>query len=489
MDLADHFRVIAHNWWRILLASLLVASAVYYLSASSADVYESSTQLGVTSARASVDANVRDETVFLAETYAERASTTPVIREAKKISGLPISVDEAMDRLSTTPVGDLGFLELTARGPTPRAARQLSDALAQALIEDVNRQQDLALDQDLQSVNAEIDALAAELDSLAPDSAARPAIEARYEALVQSAVERRTQPRNRVEIVSSAEAPSAPVSPTPIRNSVLAFLVAMVVAAELGVVGHALSDRLPRGRDAAAIGQLVGYPVLASVPRGSGAPVVEAFRTLRTSLMALPPGERPTSIAIVSATEGAGKSFTAINLARSMGAQEAGVLLIDGDLRRPALHERLNLERDPGVTDVLEHQGTRGAVHSVGVGAEYAVGEPRRFLAIPSGHPVQDPVATLSGDAVHRLVSILSDPPRLTIIDTPPAALFADALTIAAQCDAVIIVLDAKASRVRQIIDVTDAVTRSGARILGVVLNRADVARQGRYYGYTATGR
>jgi capsular exopolysaccharide synthesis family protein len=485
VDLGDHFRVIAQNWWRILVASALIAGGVYLLSGRRADVYEASSKLSVTAGNPAAGSDARGQTVFLTETDAERAGTRPVVQKAVRLSGLSIATDEADSRVSASTAADLGFLELTAEGPNPAAARRLVDALAKALIEDVDRQQEQVIDDDLKSVNAEIESLAAQLEALPGESPERDAIQARYEALLASAVDRRTQPRNRVEIVSPAERPSSPSAPKPARDALLALLAALVITGELSVVTHALSDRLPRSQDPEAVGRLLGLPVLAAVPRGSGAANIEAFRILRTNLFALPPSQRPRTIAIVSSNASAGKSFTAINLARSAGAQETRILLIDGDLRRPVVHLRLNLEREPGLTNLIHDPSVRGAVHSVGVGPEFAVGEPRRFLAIPSGHPVRDPVATLSGEALARAVSSLDEAPDLTIVDTPPVALFGDALELAAQCDAAILVLDSKTSRVRTTRATISQLNRAGATILGVVLNRANTSRHGRYAAYS----
>jgi Mrp family chromosome partitioning ATPase len=486
MDLADHFRVILHNWWRILLASLLVAGAVYYLSGNREDVFESNATMSVSSGVAtSGSASSRDQNVFLAQTYAELATTRPVVAKAVKLSKLPIDIDTGLSRVSAEAASDTGFLTLKAQGPAPRAASRLANSLAVSLQEEVSRQQDKATAQDLDSVNSEIKSVQAELAQTAADAPTRLELETRYAALLDAAVARRTQPRDRVEVVSPAQPPGGPTSPRPTRDAVLGFVAALVILSELSVALYALGDRLPRGLDPESVAVAIGLPVLATVPRGSGASVVEAFRTLRVSLASLPPGQRPRSVAIVSPHEGAGKSFTSINLSKAAGAQQSGVLLIDGDLRRPVIHERLDIPRKPGLTDVLARGHVPGALNSVGVGSEYSVGEPRRFLVLPSGEPVQDPGAVLGNDAVQRVEMGLDSPPTLVVVDTPPAALFADAVAIATQCSAAILVLDAKKARLRSTRATIASLERGGVHLLGVVLNRAAGSRRrNRYSAY-----
>ena len=485
MDLADHFRVIAHNWWRILIVGALVAAGVYFVSNGRDKVYRSSAQLSVTAAQHGSFPVSRDEVVFLTDTYSQRATTRPVIERALKEAKINLDVFTAQDRVSAATSGDTGFMTISADGPTPRESSRLGNAVAKAVIADVAAQQQLEIQNDVAPVKAQIEQLAAQIETLPVGSSQRSALENRYTALLQAELDRETQPTNRVELVSGAAAPSGPATPRPTRDALLGLVVALVIAAELSVAVESFSDRLPRSGDPEAIARMFGLPVLAMVPKGSDDErgVVEAFRTLRTSLAALPAEQQPRTITVVSAQAGAGKSFTAINLARSAAASQSGVLLVDADLRRPVIHQRLDVARQPGLSDVLAGRSARGAVHSVGLSPAFAVGEPRRFLVMPSGPPVPDPVVVLGRDSVRRVVEAVDEAPNLTIFDTPPAALFGDATAVASQTDVTILILDARKSRLRSTRGVVTTLTRSGANILGIVVNRVGVPRTGRYYG------
>src|SRR5437870_13804833 len=116
MDLADHFRIIAHNWWRIVLVSLLIAGAVYGFSSLRTEEFSASTLLNVTAGRTDQSATAaKDATVFLAATYAELATSKPVAARAAR--SLQISTRTAQHRVSASAASDLGFLTITARGP------------------------------------------------------------------------------------------------------------------------------------------------------------------------------------------------------------------------------------------------------------------------------------------------------------------------------------------------------------------------------------
>jgi capsular exopolysaccharide synthesis family protein len=208
------------------------------------------------------------------------------------------------------------------------------------------------------------------------------------------------------------------------------------------------------------------------VPRGRGPDVVEAFRTLRTNLMFLEGAGRPRTIAIVSPNPGAGKSFSAVHLAESAVAVDATVVLIDADLRRPVLHSRLRSEREPGLSNALRGAELQSTLHRVD-------GIPNLKL-LPSGSAVNDTVGVLGGRAFRHVLDTL-DSAELVIVDTPPGAVYADALAVAAQCDATLLVLDAKSTRRRAARTLIDSLERTGATLIGVVVNNAQVNRRDTY--------
>jgi capsular exopolysaccharide synthesis family protein len=267
-------------------------------------------------------------------------------------------------------------------------------------------------------------------------------------------------------------ASNGPVSPRPKRAGLLGFLVALVLVGEGTVVFRAFGDRFARTNDVEQITSFTGLPVLAMVPRGRGPDVVEAFRTLRTNLMFLEGAGRPRTIAIVSPNPGAGKSFSAVHLAESAVAVDATVVLIDADLRRPVLHTRLRSDREPGLSNALRGAELQSTLHRVD-------GIPNLKL-LPSGSAVNDTVGVLGGRAFRHVLDSL-DAAELVVVDTPPGAVYADALAVAAQCDATLLVLDAKSTRRRAARTLIDSLERTGATLIGVVVNNAQVNRRDTY--------
>jgi uncharacterized protein involved in exopolysaccharide biosynthesis len=129
MSLADHLRVVAANWWRILLVALAVGAAIYFYSNSLDRVYESSTLLSVAPGLGSPDTNnlTSDELGFRAEYYANIASQSRIAVPAAEEAKLNISRGEATSRIGTLASETSGFILLTAkdrRRPTREHSRR-----------------------------------------------------------------------------------------------------------------------------------------------------------------------------------------------------------------------------------------------------------------------------------------------------------------------------------------------------------------------------
>ncbi len=454
--------------------AVLVAATVYVADASRAKQYAATAELQVTSGRASVGQASNDDTNFLTATYSTLGQSLPVVATAVGNSKLTLDASTARSRISVSQEGSTGFLQVRATGPSPSDAAALARGESLALTDAVRNQQDAAKLADEAPLQASIAKTTAQLATLPSNSPQVPALQQALQTAITAIAQRDAQPSNRIDIVSPAVASSTPVSPRPLRDSLLALAVAFVIVSELWVVVRALGDRFSSTDDSADIMKLAGLPVLARIPKGSDADTVEAFRILRTNLMFLEGAGKPRTLAVVSANPDAGKTFVSIHLAESAAALDEKVVLIDADLRKPAVHERLGVVRAPGLSAVLQGADIASTLRR-------ASSSP--FLRIlPSGAPVSDPSGVLGARAFRQVLDGLRAV-RLVVVDTPPGALFADAMAVASQCDATIFVLDMKTSRKRAVKATIESLERGGANIVGIVVNRAATPRPTSYYG------
>jgi capsular exopolysaccharide synthesis family protein len=473
MDLAAHFRVIAQNWMRILIISALLGAAVFLASSLRADVYQGKSVLVVKPGSINPGQAEQDAATFQARTYAEYVDTRPVILSVLRNSELPISPSEAADRISANPVGDLGFLEIKGTGPTREEAEAITRYTTNAVVEFVQNIGDAKREAVLRPIRTERNEITQEMADLPADSVERVNLQLRLNNLNAREADAFSIPVDQVNILGGAIASENPVSPKPLRDGILGFLIALVLVSELTVLAHYSGDRLSGSEDSSEIADLTGLPVLAKIPRGEGIEVVEAFRVLRTNLMVLEGAGKPRTVAIVSANQAAGKTFTATHLAESAAGLEEKIVLIDADLRKPAVHERLGIPRAPGISSVLQGGDLTTALTRVPDNPYLRV--------LPSGAPVQDASGILGARSFRHVLDALRAV-RLVIVDTPPINLFADGLAVASQCDATIVVLDVKTSRRRQVRQAVESLERAGANLIGVVINRASVQKTASYY-------
>ena len=159
----------------------------------------------------------------------------------------------------------------------------------------------------------------------------------------------------------------------------------------------------------------------------------EQYRILRTKLGQH--GRQPRLIVISSAASGDGKTVNAINLAAALSLKnDAQVLLVDADFRKPAMHTRLGIPESPGLTEVLRGAST----------LEKALVRTREFpnlCVLAGGTPAEHPVELLDSEAWPALCGRLRGLFRYVVLDSPPVGAVADYDLIEAVCDGVILVV------------------------------------------------
>ncbi|HSH61953.1 MAG TPA: polysaccharide biosynthesis tyrosine autokinase [Acidimicrobiales bacterium] len=473
MDLSEHLRLIYQRKWMVLGASLAVALLVFGWRTSQPQTWGGTSLIDVVSSRGQQgDTVTEQDALFISRSYAELATTQPVLARAGAAMQPPLDLP-TVERRAKASSERAGYIDISTTGPTAASATQLADALSQALVDTVAARQNQETTALLQPAQAQITELENRLNELNPNDQRRETLRLQYQALVQNAAETRLRPVDRLAVVAPAHASSEPVSPRPKRDALMALLVALILNSELAVFLLRLGDRFAEEDVAAAISDEIGLPVLAEVPQGDDEQMLEAFNSLRTNLMFMQP-ERLRSVAVVGGESGVGKTFVAVNLAKSIGRLDVPVVLVDGDLRRPAVHERLGTTRSPGLKEMLAGNDVSAR----------PVPDVPSLQVLPAGGPTPDPARVLVSNEFRTFLESLSWA-ETVVIDTPPTGPFADAVAIGLRCDAVILVVDSRRARRRQIRRVTENLRQSGVNLLGVVVNRTAPPNLQAYYRST----
>jgi protein-tyrosine kinase len=199
---------------------------------------------------------------------------------------------------------------------------------------------------------------------------------------------------------------------------------------------------------------------------GSGhAFAAEQLRLLRSRLYQFRELRPLKSVLVTSAMPGEGKTFICANLAYAFARQtDRRILLVDADLRTPALHTLMGAPADPGLGSYLRGEARLDQI--------VQRGPHESLFLIPAGRPAHSPADLIAGGKLKGLLSQAAPLFDWILVDSPAAAPVSDALHIADWCDGVLLVVRSGATPY----DLAQGVTREfrEKRLLGVVLNRTE---------------
>ncbi|MCS6888941.1 CpsD/CapB family tyrosine-protein kinase [Chloroflexus sp.] len=190
----------------------------------------------------------------------------------------------------------------------------------------------------------------------------------------------------------------------------------------------------------------------------------EAYRTLRTNIL-FSSLDKPIHTLLLTAAEPTPeKSLTAANLAVTMAQAEQRVLLVDCDLRQPALHTIFGISNEQGLTSSILDQDAPLAIQPTEVPG---------LSLLPSGPLPPRPADLLGSRRMEGLLARLKQAADIVIFDTPPVQNFTDALVLATRVDGVLLVVQANRSRRDRVREARQKLEKVKANLLGVVLSGA----------------
>ncbi|MBA7497362.1 putative tyrosine-protein kinase YveL [subsurface metagenome] len=207
-------------------------------------------------------------------------------------------------------------------------------------------------------------------------------------------------------------------------------------------------------------------------------PISEAFRTLRTNIKFSSLDKPIKTLLITSPIPEAGKSSVSINLALTMAQDKYKVILVDTDLRKPMIHKILQQDNKTGLTNILvEDKKIKEVMRKM------SDVDPNLYF-IPSGPIPPNPSELLGSNKMKELLKELQEQADFIIFDSPPVIAVTDALVLATQVDGVVLVLDFGEVSREAAKQTKELLEKVKANILGAVLNKIDMEKEGQYYPY-----
>ena len=291
-----------------------------------------------------------------------------------------------------------------------------------------------------------------------------------------------------IQIVDTAMVDGGPIKPKRAKNILLALLVGLFGGASLAFFLEYMDDTIKTAED---VDKVLKLPLLDIVPLTNPdkgplfvlsdpkSNTAEAYRTIRTGIMLSSLDEEPFKVLLVtSAIPNEGKSTTAANLAVAMAQMGERVLLMDMDMRRHNLHDFFDIENSVGISDlIIDQSRLSNAVQKI-----EAV--PNLYV-ITGGTKASNPSELLGSDRMKALITGLRGKFDRIILDSPPLMAFSDSLVLSRLADGVVLVAWGSRTHSAAIQQAVQSLKGINARILGLVLNKIDLARHASYSYYS----
>ena len=449
-----------------LLGTLFFVTPLYE---SSAVFYVNNNALEVGGASLSLSTGDISAAKSLVDSYIVILKTRTTLNDVIDYSGVDRSYDELKDMISAASVNETEIFEIIVSSEDPLEAEKIANAIAYVLPK-------------------------------------------RISSIIEG---------TSAKIVDTAVVASKPSSPSYTVNTLIGLLVGFGAMVLLIALREIFDISIHTEDD---IQQCCNHPVLASVPdmtapskggyygygekkrnsskntNGTVAPVLvggginfaasEAYKLLRTKIQYSFAGDKTCRvIGVSSAMTGEGKSLTAVNLAYTLSQLSNKVLLIDCDMRRPSLPDKLPIQKKPGLSGFLSGQTQEQTMFQFCGIKE----DEQAFHVIAAGQIPPNPVELLSSTRMSAMLKQLRDMYDYIILDLPPVGEVTDALAVVKEIDGVLLVVRQNYCNRVALADTVRQFEFVGSKILGVTYNCATDNGGGygkkyykKYYSYGA---
>ena len=287
-------------------------------------------------------------------------------------------------------------------------------------------------------------------------------------------------PKRTIEILNTAEPPRRPSKPSFLLNSIASVVFGLVLGIGVALILEYFDTSL---RDVADIEERLKIPVLGVIPhrRDPMGPdrddpeEAEPYRVLHTNLNLAVKGAKSSVLVMFSAGPAEGKSTTICRLAHLMGAYGERVLLVDGDLRRPAQHHLANCPRSPGLSDVLSGKCDVDAAirKSVAPGLDL----------LTSGGVPGFTLSLLYAERLRELLVALRGRYDRILLDSPPIIGVSDSSVLAGVSDGAILLIQHRRNPASMVVRAQQTIASLKTPLLGAVLTQVPRG-SGEDYGY-----
>ncbi len=512
MDLRRQGQIVRSWLWLLVMGVLLAGGAAYLVSSSLPKVYEARVTLLVgQSDSSSVDYNTLLASQRISQTYANLATSGPILEQVIADAGLGITPEDFRDVVTAEAARDSTLVTVSVEDGDPQRAANLANAIgeqmiaASATVYGQSGQVQVFIGDQIEATQLQIEETQASIDRLSGLPSRTLTQEQELQALKGQVANLRQSyaalvqlsgaAANALTVVDPATPPEEPAAPRVLLNTLLAALVGLLIGLGIAFTLEYLDDTVKSTNDVEAVTGLATLGTIVKMKSARGrreiyqlatllyprGPAAEAYRTLRTNLEFAAVDEPVRTLLVTSSIPGEGKTTTAGNLAVAYAQADRRVILVDADLRKPGVHRLFGLPNSRGLTTLL--RSDESTIDDVAQATEQD-----NLRIITTGQLPPNPAELLASRRMRTILANLADAADLVIVDSPPLQAVTDAAILASVTDGTLLVIDAGRIRRGAAGHGREALAKAGARVLGAALNRLSGRESSGYVYYEYYG-
>lgn len=441
MEFSEFLGALKRGWLLLVVLTLLGGVGGFGYARSSPPMYKASSTVFVSTQRGETTTELVQGSTFtqnLIQSYAGLAKLPSVLEPVIVRLRLDTTVEQLAGAVSANAPLNTALIEITVTGPAAAEAASTANAITASL--------------------------ATTVQGISPKNAAGTSV-----VVMQQ--------------VAEAQPPTQPFAPNTRLLTLTGAIIGLILAAAIALGRELLDTRIKALKDLRRVSDI---PLLGTIPLGRRANLdeivmktdshghaAESYRRLAANLEYINPDAAVHSVVVSSASEGEGKSITAVNLALALAEKFERVLLVDADLRQPRIAHYCQVDGSAGLSTVLS-----------GVAELRSVIEPWGGVYIlPAGLVPPNPNQMISSEAMAGLIRTCTADYDIVVIDSAPLLPVTDSLALSRIADGAVLVVRAGATRRGQLAAAIDSIAGVNSNVLGIVLNGVKVPRRNHQYG------
>lgn len=511
MELRDYLDVLWKRKWVVASVFVITVTTIGVGTHFMPRIYSASSLIRITQLQ---DSNVNWDDLQYSErlmnTYRHLLLSRPYLEKVTVKLELVSSHDALARAIDVEILQNTELIRITAENPDPTLAMEIANTLAQVLIQEkddfysgpgpstvelLQEQIDLTrsiLEEDRALLENGIAGQPERLDAnTLQELNTKIRVEEQTLAVLLSEYEQARITEigraNSISIIETATVPMKPSSPDMGLNLSFGAMIGLIGGSGLALVLNAIDPTISSVEEIAAS---TSYPLAGVIPkvrlprgRRKGAFVIkqngrpaaeEAFRAMRTNIFTVDAFGESKSILVTSPDARVGKSTVVANLSMALAESKKRVIAVDADLRNPWLHRVFDLAMKPGFTEVI------GESFSADEALQRT--EQTYLRVLSSGELPDDPTLAIGKPELAELYSKLLEEADFVLFDSPPLAAAVDAKILAPLVDLVLVVASNGHTSRSGLLNTIYQLERSGAKSIGVVLNKGERLQRAYYY-------